>query len=150
MVYFTRMKKKIKDYLIRCAIVGIVLFIFWSVCFYKKQSSANQIEEMMSKKETFVVFVDKEGCGYCEDFEEYIALTKMFHPFHVVYQCDFYEIKKLDTFAELRYTPSVIKIEDGEVVLTASGFDSGTGEMAIYKTSVNIEESEAIKFWNIF
>lgn len=142
------MKMRVKIMSIELVIALVFCFFYWNFSFTQTEVTYDNVQTMLENEETFTLMVVKEDCSYCEALKDYIKTSKLTHPFHTVYVCKYEGYtnfpKKLGI---VKYTPTIYKIKNGEVVATAVGFSTKKGNVYIDDGYTSFENLKKKNFW---
>ncbi|EOS61833.1 hypothetical protein C815_00421 [Firmicutes bacterium M10-2] len=164
--------KKLKN-LLFAGVIGFALCLGMVGCAadhtYKQiDVTMDEVEQKIKDGDTFNLLVERDNCPFCEQLNEYIEDTKENHGV-TVYRLDVtdFEFKRekeedttlisdhadgkkfLETFPYFLYTPTIYKIDEGEITEAAIGYNSEQEEMSLWNvdSTIDWDKADTIGVW---
>lgn len=123
----------------------------------------DQLSAMMDEGQTFTLLVERDNCPFCEQLNAYIDSTKDEHDGVVVYHLDVsdYEMYReqegdmtliseteagqefLSRFPYFLYTPAIYKVDNGQPVSEALGYDAARYTVSLWNVDSPIDWDSA-------
>lgn len=148
------MKNEMKKILFGLGIVLIfIIMIVISVYTDSKKAEAyiDIVDEALQSKDSTLIYLGREGCGYCEKLEPYLESYKEKYNFEYEYidteKANLHLsdiLKKLDIGEEEFGTPYLVVVEDGKIVDEQVGYVEEENLFSFLQGNEFIDEEEKL------